>query len=331
MSESVLLISRINSVLWIVILILAGEILLLFYQLSMDCYKGTGQPTSKTKGLWHAPDTSDIPPGSSGELIRYGRELIEHTATYLGPQGTLTHVSNGMNCQNCHLHAGTKPFAANYSAVASTYPRFRARSGTVEGFAKRVNDCFERSLNGKRLPVDSREMKAIIAYLRWVGKDVQKGETPQGAGLIELPLLDRPADPVKGGQHYAAYCSSCHGAHGEGVKEVKDREWRYPPLWGADSYNTGAGLYRISRLAAFIKANMPYGATFENPVLPNDVAWDIAAYVNTMPRPRKDFPGDWPDVSKKPMDHPFGPYADDFSEKIHKYGPFGKIEAARKR
>jgi thiosulfate dehydrogenase len=174
-------------------------------------------------------------------------------------------------------------------------------------------------------------MKAIIAYLRWVGKDVQRGETPQGAGLVELPLLDRPADPVKGRQRYVDYCSSCHGAYGEGVKAANHREWQYPPLWGADSYNTGAGLYRISRLAAFIKANMPYGATFENPVLSDDVAWDIAAYVNSMPRPHKDFPGDWPDVSKKPIDHPFGPYADNFSEKIHKYGPFGQIKAASKR
>jgi len=27
----------------------------------------------------------------------------------------------------------------------------------------------------------------------------------------------------------------------------------------------------------------------------------------------------------KPVDHPFGPYADDFNELVHKYGPFGPI------
>jgi thiosulfate dehydrogenase len=36
---------------------------------------------------------------------------------------------------------------------------------------------------------------------------------------------------------------------------------------------------------------------------------------------------DWPDASKKPFDHPFGPFADGFSAEQHKYGPFGPIKA----
>lgn len=331
MFKDLLMIGQMRWLLRSVVIILSGEIALLFYGFSTWKQNHSQPHTPKTIGLWHPPDTVDISKGNFGELIHYGRELIEHTAAYLGPQGKVMHISNGMNCQNCHLHAGTKPFAANYSSVASTYPKFRARSGTVEELEKRVNDCFERSLNGKGLPVDSDEMKAIVAYLQWVGKDVRRGQTPPGTGLIELPLLDRPANPIKGRQHYSTYCSSCHGAYGEGVKAGKLGEWKYPPLWGADSYNTGAGLYRISRFAAFIKANMPYGTTFENPVLPDDVAWDIAAYVNTMPRPHKHFSSDWPDISKKPVDHPFGPYADDFPEEIHKYGPFDQIKTATKK
>lgn len=329
MNEVMLLIRRIIWVLWIMIIVLVGEIGLLFHQVIMENDARAEPSVSKAGAVWRAPALSEIPPGDSGDLIRYGRELIEHTATYLGPKGTVMQVSNGMNCQNCHLHAGTKPFAANYSAVASTYPRFRKRSGTVEGFAKRVNDCFERSLNGKGLPVDSREMKAMIAYLKWVGKEVPKGETPKGAGLRALPWLDRPADPNKGRLAYKDHCASCHGAYGQGVKSENRREWTYPPLWGADSYNTGAGLYRISRFAAFIKANMPFGTRHENPVLSDDEAWDIAAFVNSMPRPHKDFPGDWPDISKKPIDHPFGPYADNFPEEVHKYGPFSVLESVR--
>ena len=73
---------------------------------------------------------------------------------------------------------------------------------------------------------------------------------------------------------------------------------------------------------------MPYGVTFENPFLTDEEAWDVAAYVNSMPRPDKDLSQDWPDISKKPIDHPFGPYADSFSEEQHKYGPFDPIKAA---
>ena len=96
---------------------------------------------------WIAPDSNSIPATKEGKLIRYGRKLITHTSIYLGPKGTVAHVSNGMNCQNCHLFAGTKSFGNNFSMVASGYPRFRPRSGRIESIEFRVNDCLVRSLN----------------------------------------------------------------------------------------------------------------------------------------------------------------------------------------
>jgi len=275
--------------------------------------------------LWKAPDESTIPEGEEGEAIHYGRELIAHTSEYLGPNGRILNISNGMNCQNCHLEAGTKPFGNNYSAVAATYPKFRARSGSEETIEKRVNDCFERSLNGQALDAESREMKAMVAYINWVGKDVQKGESPKGAGLLELAYMDRPASAVNGKVVYEEKCTICHGSGGEGIINEAGTAWIYPPLWGTKSYNHGAGLFRLSRFAGYIKANMPLGATYSEPQLSDEEAWDIAAYVNSLPRPKKDLSEDWPDVSKKPVDHPFGPFTDGFSEEQHKYGPFRPI------
>ncbi|MFZ5972561.1 MAG: c-type cytochrome [Bacteroidota bacterium] len=287
-------------------------------------------PAKAVAGVWMAPVEAAIPHDERGEEIKYGRELIAHTAEYLGPNGTVRAISNGMNCQNCHLDAGTKPFGNNYSAVASTYPKFRARSGTEETIEKRVNDCFERSLNGQALEVDSREMKAIVAYINWLGKGVPRGETPTGAGLVELAFLDIAADPLKGRILYDEKCVVCHGKNGEGVKNPEAKSWTYPPLWGEKSYNDGAGLYRLSRFAGYIKANMPLGATFEEPQLTDEEAWHIAAYVNSMPRPKKDITEDWPDITKKPIDHPFGPFADGFSDLQHKFGPFKPIVEKRK-
>jgi thiosulfate dehydrogenase len=286
-------------------------------------------PASESGQLWQAPDTASIPATAEGDLIRYGRELIARTSVYLGPRGKVRAISNGMNCQNCHLNAGTVPYGNNYGAVASTYPKFRHRSGTVEGFEKRVNDCLERSLNGQRLAVDSREMQAIVAYLKWVGKDVRPGETLPGFGLVHLQVLDRAADPVKGERVYRSYCAQCHGANGEGVPAANGLEWTYPPLYGDNSYSIGAGLYRLSMFARYVKFNMPYGVTFEAPVLRDEEAWDVAAYINSMPRPGKDISADWPDISRKPFDYPFGPYADQFPESQHKYGPFTPITAVR--
>jgi thiosulfate dehydrogenase len=279
---------------------------------------------------WKAPDMSAITVAADKELVAYGKELVSHTAKYLGPRGDVARISNGMNCQNCHLDAGTKIFGNNYSAVAATYPKFRARSGTQEDIYKRVNDCFERSLNGQPLDTASREMQAIKAYILFLGKDVPKGEKPAGAGLIDLKYLDRAADPEKGKAVYAAKCVSCHQPEGQGQPGLDGKEYAYPPLWGPHSYNDGAGLYRVTNFARYVKVNMPQGATHKYAILTDEEAWDVAAFVNSQPRPHKDVPGDWPNIAKKPVDHPFGPYADSFSEAQHKYGPWGPIEAELK-
>jgi len=275
--------------------------------------------------VWTPPDSTSIPDLPNADLIQYGRELIAHTSEYLGPQGRVFASSNGMNCQNCHLKAGKKFFGNNFSAVASTYPKYRDRSGTMESLEKRVNDCIERSLNGKKLDEQSREMKAFVAYILWVGKDVPREVIPAGAGLLDLPFLDRAADPQRGQILYQAKCRQCHGDNGEGLLKVDKSGWVYPPLWGDNSYNTGAGIFRLSRMAGYLKVNMPNGAMIDSTALSDDEAWDLAAFINSQPRPMKEFSSDWPDISTKPFDHPFGPFADGFSEQQHKLGPFMPI------
>lgn len=282
-------------------------------------------------GMWKAPSWSEMDKESNAEQINYGKELIANTAVYLGPKGKVMKISNGMNCQNCHLNAGAAPLGNNYGGVASIYPKVRNRSGESEGIPKRINDCFQRSLNGEGLPIDSKEMKAMVAYIEWLGKDVPKGEKPKGAGLYSVPLLDRAADPIKGKTIYERQCVSCHMEDGQGMPKSDGSGYIYPPLWGPNSYNIGAGLYRLSRFAGYVRANMPLGATFENPMLSDEESWDVAAYVNSLDRPSKDLSGDWPDISKKPMDHPFGPYSDSFSEEEHKYGPFQAIIAEKEK
>ncbi len=252
----------------------------------------------------------------------YGHELIANTSYYFGPKGSVAPITNGMNCQNCHLEAGTLPWANNYSAVISTYPKFRARSGAVETVPKRVNDCFERSLNGKAIDSNSREMKAIVAYLHWIGDEIPKGAKPKGSGIMDLPFMDRAADPAKGKIVYQQKCVSCHGPNGEGQPNIEGYGYAYPPLWGEHSYNDGAGLFRLSRFAGYVKANMPFGANYKSTQLSDEEAWDVAAFVNSQPRPKKDISKDWPDISKKPFDHPFGPFSDGKTEQQHKYGPW---------
>ncbi len=287
--------------------------------------------TATAVSYWQPVSLAEITDPTIKEQINYGKELIAHTAKYVGPNGAVLQITNGQNCQNCHLQAGTMVFGNNYGSVASTYPKFRARSGSSENIYKRVNDCFERSLNGKALDTASKEMQAIVAYINHVGSNVPKGEHAAGSGLKALAYLERAADPKKGKVVYITKCQSCHLASGEGILQADKVEYSFPPLWGKHSFNDGAGLYRISNFAKYIKYNMPMGVTHESPQLTDEEAWDVSAYVLAQTRPHMAVPNDWPDIAKKPIDHPFGPYKDKFSQKQHKFGPFMPITSSAKK
>jgi thiosulfate dehydrogenase len=279
-----------------------------------------------TATIYIAPDPLSIKHENDVDLILYGRDLIVHTSDYLGPEGSVKPISNGMNCQNCHLDAGSKPYGNNYIAVAANYPKFRARSGTAETIYKRVNDCIQRSLNGQALDSTSREMKAIEAYIKWLGDGVPKGKMPKGAGLLKIKPLIRAANPDSGRLVFMQKCQSCHGENGQGLPMPEGNGRKYPPLWGEKSYNEAAGLFRLSMFAGYVKSNMPFGASYENPQLTDAESWDLAAFVNSQPRPKHPFlTVDWPKIAGKPYDHPFGPFADSFPESQHKFGPFQPI------
>lgn len=300
-------------------------LLFLFIRIESGKKHPTNPIAVDSADCWTGAGLYQIPVDSTGNSIRFGRDLISNTAHYFGPQGTVSHSTNGMNCQNCHLDAGTKPWGNNFGAVASQYPKKRDRSGKIESIEMRVNDCFQRSLNGKPIDSLSKEMRAIVAYLKWLGKEIPRGVKPKGVGIENLAYLNRAADPIHGQQYYLASCAQCHGAHGAGMPAIDGIGFLYPPLWGANSFNDAAGIYRLSKFAGFIKNNMPNPTNYHHPSISNDQAWDIAAFVNSQPRPHKDQSGDWPDLNKKMIDEPFGPYSDSFTEKQHKYGPFNVI------
>jgi thiosulfate dehydrogenase len=160
--------------------------------------------------------------------------------------------------------------------------------------ADRINECFERSMNGRPLPPDSSKLQAVVAYIEWLSQNLPHGSTVPWRGLTRIHA-SRPPDPVNGKKLFAVKCAFCHGGDGQGTMAA-------PPLWGPHSYNIAAGMARVSVAAAFIKANMPRGWGW---MLTDDEAFDVAAYVNSQPRP--DFVGkehDWP-KGGKPSDAPY--------------------------
>lgn len=272
---------------------------------------------------WVLPDIDSL----SDSTIKYGYRLVKSTSAYFGPKGSIRHTTNGMDCQNCHRAGGSDPGAISLRSAYAHYPRRQRRSGMTERLEKRIADCFQRSMNGIAPAEDSREMLAIVAYLRWLNNVTSSIDKQEVQASSNLPFLDRPADPFRGKRVYRTNCATCHGSRGRGRLASSQVSYIYPPLWGKHSYNIGAGMYRLSNLARFIKNNMPLGASRTSPILSDADAWDVAAFIASQARPIFDNSADWPDMAEKPIDHPFGPFADPYSEREHKYGPFKPIES----
>ncbi|HAN56346.1 MAG TPA: hypothetical protein DCQ77_09255 [Betaproteobacteria bacterium] len=170
--------------------------------------------------------------------------------------------------------------------VSKAYPQYSARDGEVQTLEARINSCFERSVNGRALPVDSKEMKAIVAYMDWLSIDVPKDVFGRGTPKFEGP--NRKADVKRGELVYDEFCLSCHGKNGDGYQSKSAGSAGshvVPALWGPHSYNNGAGTNRLLTTAAFIHSNMPLGARWDHPVITIDDAYDVAGYLSSKPRP----------------------------------------------
>jgi len=282
--------------------------------------------------LFKAPDTSTIPHDQFGDMVRYGRDLIVNTAYYIGPNGIVSHnLGNKMNCSNCHLDAGTRPFGFNFFSSHARYPQYRGRENKVLTLGERINNCIERPHSGTPLALDSKEIVAMVCYMKWISASVPVGGHVRGDESMELEYPDKPADLQKGAQIFAAQCSVCHGKDGQGQWKPDSSGYIYPPLWGYEAYQKGSSPSRVLKLARFIKANMPdKKATWEKPALTDEEAIDVAAFINDdvqHPRPQKKdktIP-DYPDFKMKAIDYDKGPYVDTFSEMQHKYGPYKPI------
>ena len=186
----------------------------------------------------------------------------------------------------------------------------------------------ERSMNGRTLPLESREMRAFSSYMRWLSTGIPDGARLIGAGTLRIKEPMRTGDLGHGAQIFSEICAACHGADGLGQRAQEGAGYQLPPLWGPDSYNNGAGMSRLLTAAAYAMHNMPIGTAFDAPVLTDDDAYDVAAYIISQKRPQKaNLDKDFPVRLEKPIDTPYGPYIDGFSLDQHRYGPFGPIRA----
>lgn len=252
--------------------------------------------------FYTVPQDTSIANEPNAESIMYGKRLLNETKRLL-PE----YVGADMNCNSCHIAQGKIPLGDPYINSYNFYPRVMPRSATEVNLVQRINGCFQRSMNGKPLPPDSKEMIAMIDYMKWLSQNMPKEQLVDisNAGKIDESLV---ADVARGETIYYAQCASCHGDDGEGMYDSRG-DVVFPPLWGDKSFNIGAGMARTYKAAAFVKYNMPMGIQVKGlwghgNVLSDQDAVDVAEFFAHKPRPdfaKKD--GDWPSPKfPKPKD-----------------------------
>lgn len=233
-------------------------------------------PTKVQAARFRPPDEKELPDNEFGKAVRLGKAIFVDTQKY-----AKRYVGNSLNCVNCHLDNGRRPNSAPLWAAYVVYPAYRAKTGKIDTIQSRIQGCFMYSMNGTAPEWDSDEMTALVTYHYWLATGAPSGVKMPGQGFIKVPEPEKKPDVARGKEVFEQNCAMCHGEDGKGRKV--NGAYVFPPLWGAESYNWGAGMHRIDTAAGFIKANMPFGA---GGTLSDQQAWDVALYMNSQERPK---------------------------------------------
>jgi thiosulfate dehydrogenase len=221
--------------------------------------------------------------------IRWGFRIFTNTPAEAG-----RFAPGRGSCNNCHLNAGQREKALPLVNVAGLFPEYNKRAGRLISLGDRIVDCFLRSENATagtgqdRTPSPtSKEVLAVSAYLTWLSRGAEVGRNPSWRGQNVIPngalVPIAKLDPHRGEMIFTERCTSCHGADGQGVA-IGDK--RAGPLWGADSWNDGAGAARVYTLAGIIRYSMPY---LDPGNLTDADAQHLAAFIDSKPRPSYPF------------------------------------------
>ena len=292
--------ARLSPRIQFVVVAAAGALLLVAFEhaRARSQYSAVStQPNARQRARFRVPGDAELRDSAYRASALRGRAIL------LATRDSLPHyVGNSLRCASCHLKEGLQAGAMPWVGAYARFPQYRARSGKVDLIEDRINDCFQRSMNGRALNPAGRDMRDIVSYFAFLSSGLPVGVEMEGQGLPRLQQLQ--GDLTRGAAVFSSTCVRCHGAGGQGTALA-------PPLWGPRSYNVGAGMARINTAASFIHAVMPIDRAQQ---LTPQQAFDVATYINTRPRPSfppkvHDFPrgGKPPDADYHVLPAPLPP------------------------
>lgn len=255
-----------------------------------------GMPIANAKApAFRPPPESAIPDNEFGKQVKLGQRIFNNTA-----QEAPQFVGNTLRCASCHLDSGRLAHSAPLWAAYVAYPAYRSKTGRVSTFSERVQGCFVYSMNGKAPPAGDEVMVALESYAFFLAKGAPVGASLPGRGY---PAPDDPPlamDFARGQIVFQQKCVLCHGSDGQG--QSSHGAVVFPPLWGPQSFNWGAGMGVIKNAAAFIQGNMPLS---QGHTLTDQQAWDVAMFMDSHERPQDPrFKGSIAETRQKHHDSP---------------------------
>ena len=236
------------------------------------------------------------PTGELGRIVKLGEAILNTTDTH---PLTKDLVGDHLQCKSCHLKGsdgkpGTGLGIGTFIGTATSFPAYSKREKTVQSLQDRINNCFMRSMNGKRPIVDTEASMAMATYITWLSDGMKMHmDTKRPCSPLNSNKWAKNAKKFAGIQKKATHknylngkklfetkCAACHGKNGAGAGT-------FPPLWGKNdkgewlAYNTGAGMSKLNKGAAWVQSNMPLG---QGGTLKDQEAADVMLYVDAQPR-----------------------------------------------
>lgn len=236
--------------------------------LALGAALAAGACTGQRRMLY---DPQALPSGPVGSSIEYGHDIIVDTRRLM--KG---YVRADMSCAACHIDGGTKARGGSFVGTYARFPQWNKRAHRVIALQDRLAECFLYSMNGRPPAYTSKAMIAMVAYIAWLSRGTATGASQTNADRYVEPLPRRAPNVARGLVLYAKKCEICHQADGAGVRGT------FPPLWGPRSFNDGAGMAHVDRMAGFVRYNMPQNAPGS---LSLDDAYDVAGFVLSHKRP----------------------------------------------
>src|SRR5215468_10057333 len=152
----------------------------------------TAPPRPRTPVVtWNIPNVDMLPDNEEGRLARYGRSLLTATYAHIRPNVSdpaARYSGNNLACANCHLDGGLKKFGLLLVGAYADYPAYSWRSGESATIEDRINNCMMRSMNGRALPKDSRQLAALSTFLKVLSTGISKDTDVIGQGAGFMPL-----------------------------------------------------------------------------------------------------------------------------------------------